>query len=156
MSSSFDAIDRAILYHLQENARRSITDIADAVDVADNTVRNRIRSLEEEGVIEGYQVNINYDRIDVQHYYVFFCTARISERERLVEEARTYPRVLEVISLMTGKNNVLVVGAGSEKDDMADLARDIDDTGLEIEREYLVRRHHRKPYGDFELDRDSE
>lgn len=46
-----DAIDRAILYELQVNGRQQITDIADEVDVADNTVRNRLQKMEDEGVI---------------------------------------------------------------------------------------------------------
>ncbi|WP_226480356.1 Lrp/AsnC family transcriptional regulator [Natrinema amylolyticum] len=56
-----DAIDREILHQLQQNARRPITAIAEAVNVADNTVRNRIDKLEAAGVIDGYSADVNYD-----------------------------------------------------------------------------------------------
>lgn len=78
-SSPLDAIDRGILYHLQEDAHQSLTDIADALDVAVNTVRNRIEKLENEGVIKGYTVDVDYSRADVQHHYLFFCTVRVNE-----------------------------------------------------------------------------
>ena len=153
-SSSLDAIDYAILYHLQQDGRKQITDIADAVDVSDNTVRNRIQNLEDEQAIQGYQVNINYDEADIQHHYLFVCSARVSKREELAEEARQHSGVIEVITLMTGKSNVYVIGVGNEKDDMTDLAYDIDDLGLEIEREHLIRAHIRQPYDGFRLEGD--
>lgn len=152
MASPFDAVDYAILYHLQENARRPLTDIADAIGVADNTVRNRIETLEEEGVIEGYQANINYDQVGTQHYYVFFCTARVSEREQLAEDAREFPAVVEVITLMTGTNNVIIFAAATQKDDVTNFAYEIDELGLDIEQEHLIRRHHRQPFERFRLE----
>ena len=60
-----DAVDRVIVHLLQRNARNTITDIAAAVGVSDNTVRNRIRRLEDRGVIEGYSVDVDYNRIGV-------------------------------------------------------------------------------------------
>lgn len=153
---SLDAVDRAILYHLQRNARKPITDIADAVNMADNTVRNRIQEMEDTGVIEGYSVDIDYDRAGVQHYYVFVCSARVSEREQLVDEARQFPGVVEVLTLMTGSKNVYVLGAGSGKDDITQLAYDLDELGLEVNDEYLIRDHVHKAFEEFRLDRDLE
>lgn len=148
-SAQLDAVDYAILNHLQRDGRRAITDIADELDVADNTVRNRVQNLEEEGVIEGYQANVNYDRAGVQHHYLFVCSARVSERESLAQQARELSDVTEVITLMTGKRNVHVIGSGNVKDAITDLAYDIDDIGLTIEGEYLIRDHVRQPYGGF-------
>lgn len=149
--SDFDAVDRAILHHLQQDARKPITDIADAVNVSDNTVRNRIQGLEDEGVIRGYFVDVNYDEIGVQHHYIFTCSARVSRREQLAERVREFPGVTEVITLMTGSNNVLIVAAGTEKDDMTDLAYAVDELGLDIEHEHLVREHARQPLEEFRL-----
>lgn len=151
-SSQLDAVDYAILYHLQDDGRQAITDIADELQVADNTVHNRLRDLEEQGVIEGYQANVNYDRADIQHHYMFVCTARVSRRESLAREARAFPDVTEVITLMTGKNNVYIIGSATEKDEISDLAYNIDDLGLSIEQEHLIRDHVRQPFGRFQLE----
>jgi DNA-binding Lrp family transcriptional regulator len=150
-SSPLDGVDREILYQLQTNARKPITDIADATNVSDNTVRNRIDDLEEAGVIKGYQVNVNYDHAGVQHYYIFVCTAVVSERESLARQARKLSGVVEIITLMTGTSNVYILGAGTEKDDMTHLAYDVDGLGLQIEYEHLVRAHERRPFEGFHL-----
>lgn len=146
-----DAIDRAILYELQVNGRRQITDIADELDVADNTVRNRLQKMEDGGVINGYLVDVNYDQARIQHHYVFTCTARVSEREELAQEALQLPGVVEVTTLMTGTNNVIIFGVGEEKDDITDLAYALDAMGLRIDHEHLVRRQVRRPYDGFQL-----
>lgn len=151
-SSPLDAIDRAILYHLQQNARRPLTEIADDLNVTDNTVRNRIETLENEGVIEGYQVNVNYDRAGVQHYFLFVCSATVSQREDLARQARQHPGVVEVVTLMTGRYNVYVFAAETEKEAITDLAYDIDGSGLQIESEHLVKRHDRMPFAGFRLE----
>lgn len=151
-SSPHDAVDYAILYHLQQDGRRAITDIADELEVADNTVRNRIQELEEQGVIEGYQVNVDYDRADVQHHYMFICSARVSERESLAQEARSFSNVTEVITLMTGTHNVYIIGCENGKDGITELAYKIDNLGLRIEREHLIRDHVRQPFSGFQLE----
>lgn len=144
-----DELDYAILYQLQENGRQAITDIADVVDVADNTVRNRIQRLEAEGVIEGYGVELDYDNAGVQHHYQFVCTAPISERERLAGRAREHDGVLEVVTLMTGTNNVMVRAAGVRKEDITYVASDLDEMGLTVEHEYLIKKQTQHPFSGF-------
>ena len=46
-----DAIDRAILGHLQQNARISNADIARQLAMAPSAILDRIRKLEQKGVI---------------------------------------------------------------------------------------------------------
>ncbi|WP_459192269.1 Lrp/AsnC family transcriptional regulator [Halosimplex sp. J119] len=150
--SVLDAVDRAILYHLQQDARRSLTDIAEAVGVTANTVRNRISDLEAEGVIEGYQVNVNYDSAGVQHYFMFVCSAPVSRREKLAEMAKGKPGVVEVLTLMTGRNNVYILAAETEKEAITDLAFELDEAGLDIESEHLIKHHERIPFAGFRLD----
>ncbi len=51
---SLDEVDRKILALLQENARISFRDIADAVGVSVGTVHNRIKKLETLNIIKRY------------------------------------------------------------------------------------------------------
>lgn len=148
-SSPLDAVDQAILFHLQRDGRCAITDIADAVDVSDNTVRNRIRKMEEEDVIRDYQVNVSYDNAGIQHLFMFVCTARVAERAQLVRDVGEFAGVVEVISLMTGNENVYVIAAARDKDDVTELAYDIEELGLRIEREHLISDHDRQAFSGF-------
>jgi DNA-binding Lrp family transcriptional regulator len=51
-----DALDREILDVLRRDARTPYTEIADEVGTSEGTVRNRVDSLVEEGVIERFTV----------------------------------------------------------------------------------------------------
>ncbi|WP_271272641.1 Lrp/AsnC family transcriptional regulator [Aliamphritea hakodatensis] len=54
-----DSKDQHILALLQQNARLPTAEIARAVNLARSTVQERIRRLEERGMIEGYSVRLN-------------------------------------------------------------------------------------------------
>jgi Lrp/AsnC family transcriptional regulator, leucine-responsive regulatory protein len=92
-----DEIDVDILTILQKNSRISNAEIARQVRLAPSAVFERLRKLEERGVIEGYSVRLNPKAIGLP--LVCFIFVRSSERagglttaERLVE----IPEVLEV------------------------------------------------------------
>ena len=148
-STPVDAIDRRILYQLQRDATQPITAIAEDVNVADNTVRNRIEKLEAAGVIDGYTATVNYDRAGVQHYYLFVCTSRVGDRETLAAEAQQVPGVVEVMTVMTGSQNVHITAAAPDKERITDIAYRLDELGLEIDREHLIWSHDRRPYTGF-------
>lgn len=54
-----DNLDRKILEALQANAREKNSEMAKALDVAPSTVLERVRRLEEQGLIQGYRGIIN-------------------------------------------------------------------------------------------------
>jgi Lrp/AsnC family transcriptional regulator, leucine-responsive regulatory protein len=59
---ALDAVDRQILVLLNENARRTVRDIAERVKLTVAPVNRRIQRLERLGVITGYSARINYGR----------------------------------------------------------------------------------------------
>lgn len=148
--SPLDDVDRAILQLLQRDARNlTAVDIADRVDVSDGTVRNRIESLEQRGVIRGYTPLIDYETAGYQLQIRMVCTARIVEREELAREALQIEGVVEVQELMTGRENVEVVAVAPKHDDVTRIAKTLDEMGLEVEREVLLRHHYFRPFNHF-------
>ena len=53
-----DEIDKRILKFLKEDAKISLQDIADEVGKTENTIRRRIKNLEDKGIISGYTIKI--------------------------------------------------------------------------------------------------
>ncbi|MCJ8303536.1 Lrp/AsnC family transcriptional regulator [Shewanella sp.] len=51
-----DKFDKAIIAALRENARQSISHISEAVNLSRSAVSERIKKLENTGIIRGYQV----------------------------------------------------------------------------------------------------
>lgn len=151
-----DELDRRILYELQRDARgTSSGDIAERMDVSASTVRNRISILESEGVIQGYDTAVDYERAGYHLFTLIVCTAPIPERESLAAQAAEIPGVVEVQEVMKGEANVLVRAVGVDGDDLTRIGEELDDLGLQVSDEDLIRNTHRRPYSRFDERDDS-
>ena len=140
-----DDVDRQLLNLLQADARHSAIEIAEAVGVSDNTVHNRMARLEEAGVVTGYTTNVDLDRAGLRLYFHFTCTASISDRASVADEALELPQVLEVTELMTGQENLQIKAVGVQDEDITRIAEKLDDLALTINDENLIRAEHTSP-----------
>jgi DNA-binding Lrp family transcriptional regulator len=64
---SLDALDWKILRALQQNSKQTYSEIGRQLGVAHSTVYDRIRKLESSGVITKYTVDIDLEKIGVNH-----------------------------------------------------------------------------------------
>jgi len=150
MSIEIDEIDKRIIYRLTEDARHiSAPDIAKEVDVSAPTIRNRIRRLEDEGVIEGYHAQIDYEKLDRRLTNLFLCTAAATDRNRYAQRILDIPGVIDVREIMTGEKNLHVTVVGSDTSDIRRIAQEITALGIDIEDEGLFHREHIQPYAQF-------
>ena len=149
-NGELDATDRRILYYLQQDARRtSSSDIAAELDLSSSTVRTRLKRLEESGIVRGYHIDIDYDLAGYPLYTKLICTAPIPERDVLANRARDIRGVTAVREIMTGKRNVYVNAIGRSHDDLNRIAGDLDELGLDIVDEQLIRDEYVRPYHGF-------
>lgn len=145
-----DEIDKRILYYLTRDARNtSAPAIAEEVQVTAATIRNRIRQLEEHGILRGYHANIDYERIERRVTYEFNCTAPVSDRDRLSQAALEVSGVVTVRKLMTGHENLAITVVGTDTDDVSRIARELSDLGLEIDDENVIEEEYHQPYHPF-------
>lgn len=150
-----DDLDRAILHALQENARKTSTStIAERMDVAPSTVRTRIQALEVDGVLTGYHAEIDYERTGLQLHTLLVCTAPVPQREELAERAQDVCGVVAVREVMTGHENVHIEAIGRDGDDLTRIGRELDEMGLTIEDEDLIRNEYETPYDGFDIEQD--
>lgn len=148
-----DDIDRRILYALMQDARnKSATTIAQRVNVSGTTVRNRINNLEENGIIQGYTAQIDFERAGGKLANLFLCNAPIAEREALAHEVRAIPGVINIRKLMTGRRNLHVLAVGEDTKDLQRIARTLSKLGIEIEDENLLENEFFDPYTPFDPD----
>ncbi|MGQ3412331.1 winged helix-turn-helix transcriptional regulator [Natrinema sp. LN54] len=150
MTEGIDEIDERILYYLTEDARHtSAPDIAEEVDISPPTVRNRIRRLEENGVIIGYHAHVNYERANSRLTNLFVCTTSATKRQELAQRALDIPGVVNVREIMTGRGDLRIKAVGTDTDDLTRIAQDITDLGIEIDDEALLHREYFRPYAQF-------
>jgi Lrp/AsnC family leucine-responsive transcriptional regulator len=89
-----DATDRVILRMLQENARVSNAEIARQVGLAPSAIFQRIRKLEEQGIIEGYTARVNPR--EVGYGLVAYIMIQTGELARTVDTAAILTALKEV------------------------------------------------------------
>lgn len=148
-----DELDKHIIHALQRDARHTSSgDIADGMDVSASTVRNRLKRLEEADIITGYHVGIDYEKAGFQLYAKIVCTAPIRERERLAEEALSVPGVAAVREIMTGHENIFINVVGTDHDDLSRITRELNELGLEVADEQIIRNEYVCPYHGFARD----
>ncbi|MFG1948479.1 Lrp/AsnC family transcriptional regulator [Nonomuraea sp. NPDC048826] len=58
-----DKVDTAILDALQSNGRQSVADVARGVNMSHSATAERIRRLEQSGVITGYRAHVDPERL---------------------------------------------------------------------------------------------
>jgi Lrp/AsnC family transcriptional regulator, leucine-responsive regulatory protein len=86
-----DAVDREILRLLQVNARISNAEIARRIEMAPSAVLERIRKLEDRGVIEGYTARVNARAVGAG--LTAFIFVRAEERIGAMETAQRLAEV---------------------------------------------------------------
>lgn len=92
-----DATDRAILVQLQGNGRITNADIARGLGMAPSAILDRIRKLEQRGVIQGYAARINPTAVGLG--LTAFVLVRTEERVgsgAIGQSLAAIPEVLEV------------------------------------------------------------
>jgi Lrp/AsnC family leucine-responsive transcriptional regulator len=117
-----DAVDRAILALLQENARIPHAEIARRVGMAASAVVERIRKLEERGVIRGYGTDLDPRAVDLG--LLAFVFVRTTDRgcPDTAERLAAVPGVLEVHDV-AGEDCYLVKVRASDPEDLYERLR---------------------------------
>ncbi len=90
-----DSIDREILKLLEHNGRIAVKEISQQINLSSPAVSERIKRLEENGIIKGYQALLSYEKLgyniraiinitmDVTNYQSFYQFA--SEESGIIE-----------------------------------------------------------------------
>jgi Lrp/AsnC family leucine-responsive transcriptional regulator len=116
-----DVIDMQILNILQEDARISNAEIARQVGLAPSAVLERVRKLEENGVIEGYSTRIKASRVGLGlTAFVFVRTQSCASIDGVLA---SIPEVLEVHDV-AGEDCYLLKVRTKDTCELGNLLRD--------------------------------
>lgn len=119
-----DATDCTILGLLQANARISNADIARELDMAPSAILDRIRKLEQRGVIQGYTTRIDPAALGLG--LTAFILVRTEERVGSGAIGEALARIPEVLELhhVAGEDCYLVKVRVADTNDLSRLLRD--------------------------------
>ncbi len=119
-----DDTDRRIIEVLERDARTSLRGIAEEVGVSLGTVSNRVKKLEDNGVIKDYRVNLDSEKVGWNLNVVI--GLRI-QKGRLIEIQEKIARDNRVYGVydVTGEFDSMVIARAVDRSDLDDLSKNV-------------------------------
>jgi DNA-binding Lrp family transcriptional regulator len=111
-----DVIDKQILHQLYIDGRESKPLIAKSLDMSHTGVQNRIKKLEDLGILK-IQGNVNLDSLNIRLAYINIEFGKYNYITKFIERFTKCPRVL-MISRITGHYHVKFGIIGKSVDDL--------------------------------------
>ena len=136
MPEKIDSLDIKILVELQEDARKSLREIAEKLGVVEGTVYNRINKLKKMGVIKKFIPVIDYSKLGFDLIAVIGVTAEGGHLIEVEEMLANEPNVTAVYDV-TGQFDVITVAKFRDRESLNDFVKKI--AGLEhVQKTYTM------------------
>jgi DNA-binding Lrp family transcriptional regulator len=112
-----DATDLKILAALQEDAKQTYADIGKRLGMAHSTIYDRIRRMEQHGVIKKYTVVIDAEKAGVKNITALMTVyTDPKESEKVAEQLSRTPEVLEVYTSLSEELLILAKVAAENQE----------------------------------------
>ncbi|WP_346890398.1 Lrp/AsnC family transcriptional regulator [Clostridium sp. UBA1056] len=85
-----DEIDVMILSELEKNSRLSIRELSKRINLSPPSVTERVKRLEDNGIIEGYTISINKKKLGLSIDCIIKVTMRNGEYEKFKNFIKNY------------------------------------------------------------------
>lgn len=95
-----DHTDWEILRELQENARISYAELGRRVGLTSPAVQERVRRLEDAGIIQGYHARVNPEKLGLPIQVLIRLQGECRNKERAVAELRAIPQILRAFHVL--------------------------------------------------------
>jgi Lrp/AsnC family leucine-responsive transcriptional regulator len=117
-----DKKDRLILQALQQDARQSLSALGKRIGLSQPAISERVRRLEEAGVIDGYSARVNLAAVGLRLQAIVRVRTTHEHIQRYVALFKSMPEVLDAVRV-TGEDCFVVRCAFAQP---ADLERVVD------------------------------
>lgn len=115
---ALDATDFRILEALQEDARQTYTDIGKRLGIAHSTVYDRIKRMEQYGIIKKYTTVIDAEKVGTKGITAIMTVyTDPKESEKVAEKLSEAPQVIEVYTSLSEELQIIAkVVAGNQEE----------------------------------------
>lgn len=103
--ANLDNIDYQILEQLKDNGRKPYRQIAQELHLAVGTITNRVQKLEEQGIIQGFKIQLDYQQLG----YKLETIIKIEHKSSIEHIVHTYPENIITRYKTTGKYNTTII-----------------------------------------------
>ncbi|UOE94156.1 Lrp/AsnC family transcriptional regulator [Alkalihalobacillus sp. LMS39] len=111
-----DHIDFAILGYLQENGKRSYTEIARLLDVSEGTIRTRINRMLKEDVFE-FVIHTNPNKIGLHVQAIIGISTKLGMQEEIAIQLNRYNEV-RFVGAFSGRHDIIIQAYFKNNEDL--------------------------------------
>ncbi|MFA5050098.1 MAG: Lrp/AsnC family transcriptional regulator [Candidatus Paceibacterota bacterium] len=122
-----DGFNENLLSELKKNSRMSYRKIAKKTGVSTTTIIERMKKLEQEGIIKKYTISVNYEKLG----YDFMAVIQISIAQgHLIEVQKKISLLSGIIGVydVTGKYDSIVIAMAKNRTEFNNLIKKISST----------------------------
>jgi len=127
-----DEIDRNILRILQKDARTSYREIQDKLGISIGTIHNRISKLKKNGVIEGYTLRLNNEKLGYKLSFLIRINCDGKFTDEILEDLKEIHEVCSIFHT-TGEQSAALICRFKESEDVHSFIRELN------QKEYITR-----------------
>ncbi len=102
-----DTLNWQILESLQKNARQSFAEIGRQVGLTSPAVADRVKKMEDSGVIKGYKAQVSYHKTGHQLKAVITLRAFMGRLKPFLEKVKEFKEVINCYRI-TGNENIIM------------------------------------------------
>ena len=117
--------DITIINFLMKDARMPYTEIARRLGVTEAAVRKRVKKLEEEGIIRGYQAQVDAKKIGYKIVAEIGFDIEPERYVRVIDEIKEWPEVKRMKST-TGDHMIMIECWFHDSDEMVQFVRKLE------------------------------
>ena len=122
---NIDDIDRQILINLQQDGRKTASEIAKELNLTVPTITERIRKLQESSVIQAFQAVIDPRSVGLDVTAIItIITSSSDNYKKVIENAKETPEIIQCFST-TGMGSLMLFVATENSKTLEELLRDI-------------------------------
>ncbi|MFX1571130.1 MAG: Lrp/AsnC family transcriptional regulator [Promethearchaeota archaeon] len=127
-----DEIDKDILRILQEDARTSYRKIQEELGISIGTIHNRISKLRNTGIIEGFTLRINNEKLGYKLTFLIRINCDGKHTEEILNDIKNIPEVCSIFHT-TGEQSAALICRFKESEHVHNFIRELN------KREYITR-----------------
>jgi Lrp/AsnC family transcriptional regulator for asnA, asnC and gidA len=118
-----DNINKRILYLLQQDARKTYKEIALELKRSETTIRDRIKSMERNGIIQGYTALIDKTSLGLNFFaIIFFNPISSIDLDDITEKIKKVKNVLRVYQI-SGEHRLAVFMVAASYKELKEIIR---------------------------------
>ena len=121
---NIDDIDNKLIEILYKDSRATYADIARLLKLSVGSVHNRIKSLEERGIIKKFTIQLDHEKLGMDLTVIIEMQIEVSYLADVNEQLQKIPQIISLYNI-TGGTDILAIARFKNRKNMNDVLQEI-------------------------------